>query len=86
MSSTFKSDGSVPPQAILRINEVAKRLGVSVSTVWARMNPKSGRYDPNFPIPFNLHNNPSGRGAVGILDSDLVQYIEICRARQFVKK
>lgn len=81
MSNGSQEDNSVSPQAILRISEVVKRLGVSRSTVWARMNPKSSRSDPDFPKPFNLHNNPSGKGAVGILEADLVSYIKICRAR-----
>lgn len=86
MAMKVEANSSVAPQVILRIAEVARRLGISVSTVWARMNPTSSRYDPDFPKTFKLHANLSGRGAVGILESDLEQYIENCKARKPVKK
>jgi predicted DNA-binding transcriptional regulator AlpA len=60
---------------VVRITEAARMLGVSKSTVWARANSLSSRYDPAFPRIFHLHSNPSGKGAVGMFLDDLEQYL-----------
>ncbi len=39
---------------ILRITEVAKKLSIGKSTIYDWLNPKSPRYDPNFPKPIKL--------------------------------
>ncbi|WP_025122850.1 MULTISPECIES: AlpA family transcriptional regulator [unclassified Serratia (in: enterobacteria)] len=48
---------------ILRIEIVAKKVGMSVSSIRNRLNPKSKYYDPTFPKPFCLGLN--GKGAIG---------------------
>lgn len=70
------------PQRILRLPEVIRRLGISISTLWARLKPGTKRYDPDFPKVIPLHSNPSGKGAVGISEDELNSYIEICKTRR----
>ncbi|WP_431221655.1 helix-turn-helix transcriptional regulator [Serratia sp. L9] len=48
---------------VLRIGAVAEMVGISVSSVRNRLNPKSKYYDPTFPKPFRL--GLTGKGAVG---------------------
>jgi prophage regulatory protein len=69
-------------QVILRLPEVARRLGISKSTVWARLKPGTSRHDPKFPKRIPLHDNPSGKGAVGISENELNSYIETCKTRR----
>ncbi|MFS6937336.1 helix-turn-helix transcriptional regulator [Neisseria animaloris] len=58
--------------AILRQHEVTKRLGISSSTLWYRLDPKNRRHDPDMPRPFKL----SGSGnAIGWLESEIDEYI-----------
>lgn len=64
---------------VVRIAEAEKLFGLSKSTIWARANPKSDRYDPDFPPIFPLHSNPSGRGAVGMFLDDIEAYIRTRR-------
>lgn len=61
---------------VVRIAEAEQLIGVSKSTIWARANPKSDRYDPDFPAIFPLHSNPSGRGAVGMFLEDIQDYLK----------
>ena len=42
------------PPRILRLKEVQERVGLSKSTIYDRINPKSPRYDPSFPKPVKL--------------------------------
>ena len=59
--------------AILRQPEVQKRLGISSSTLWYRLDPRNPRFDEDMPKPFKLALN--GR-AVGWLESEIDAYIE----------
>ena len=70
------------PQVILRIKEVARRLGISVSTVWVRIKPGTARYDPAFPRPIILHANTSGKGAIGFRERDIEAYLRLCETRR----
>ncbi|OSI13084.1 MULTISPECIES: helix-turn-helix transcriptional regulator [Neisseria] len=64
---------------ILRQHEVTKRLGISSSTLWYRLDPKNRRHDPDMPRPFKL----SGSGnAIGWLESEIDDYI----AKQAAKR
>lgn len=66
---------------ILRPSELAEMLGISKSTLWARLKVGDPRYDPDFPRPFPLHDNISGKGAVGFLKSEVTAYIIILKER-----
>lgn len=57
--------------SIIRAKEVAQKLGISVSSVWNKSNPKSRHYDAAFPKPFKISAN-----ATGWLESELLAYIE----------
>lgn len=61
-----------PPAAtILRRKQVEARTGLSRTTIYDRINPKSPRYDSTFPKPISL-----GAGAVGWVESELNSWIE----------
>ncbi|AXK39319.1 helix-turn-helix transcriptional regulator [Crenobacter cavernae] len=59
--------------AILRRKQVEARTGLSRTTIYDRINPKSPRYDATFPKPISLG---AGASAVGWLESELNAWIE----------
>ncbi len=63
---------------ILRRKQLESRLGLSRSTIYDRINPKSERYDPDFPKPIKL-----GARAIGFIESEVNTYladlVEKCR-------
>ena len=62
---------------ILRLKQVVERTGLSRSTIYDRMNPKSKRYDNSFPHPIKLNANAtSSTGAVGWLESSIDEWID----------
>lgn len=65
---------------VLRIGEVAETVGMSVSSVRNRLNPKSKYYDPTFPKPFCLGLN--GKGAVGWDEDEVERWIESRKAKR----
>ncbi|RMV16038.1 helix-turn-helix transcriptional regulator [Pseudomonas savastanoi] len=56
---------------ILRMAEVTRRVGLSKSTIYDRINPKSTRYDNTFPKPIKI-----GLSAIGWLDEHINSWIE----------
>lgn len=56
---------------ILRMAEVTRRVGLSKSTIYDRINPKSTRYDDTFPKPIKI-----GLSAIGWLDEHINSWIE----------
>lgn len=38
----------------LNLNELTSLIGISRSSIYDRMNPRSKRYDPSFPKPLKL--------------------------------
>lgn len=59
------------PERILRIPEVAHRLGMSRSWIYDRLNPRSKRYDVTFPKPIKI-----GANATGWLESSIDAWIK----------
>lgn len=59
---------------ILRRKQIETRTGLSRSTIYSRLNPKSPNYDPTFPKPIEL-----GRGMknppVGWLESEVESWL-----------
>lgn len=55
---------------VLRISQVQDRIGLSRSTIYDRINPKSPRFDSSFPRPIKL-----GRSAVGWFESSIVEWL-----------
>lgn len=63
---------------ILRRKQVEARTGCSRSSLYERINPRSPRYDPDFPKPIKL-----GAKAVGWVEKEINLWIEsrICATR-----
>ena len=77
MKNRFFIDGSnaqADGGRFVRLPDLLKLLGISRSTVYARMDSKSGQYDPSFPKSKKL-NTSSKNGAVGWLLDDIHDYI-----------
>jgi prophage regulatory protein len=62
-----------PPIAyrILRLRQVILRVGLSRSTIYDRINPKSPRYDDSFPKPIKI-----GASAIGWIEASIIEWIE----------
>jgi len=72
------SSQNQPIRRILRIKQVIERTGLSRSTIYDWMNPKSKRYDNSFPQAFKLNANATkGTGSVGWLESSIDEWIEL---------
>lgn len=56
--------------SILRRKQVEARTGLSRSTIYDRLNPKSPRYDPSFPKQISL-----GEDAVGWIEAEVDAWI-----------
>lgn len=56
---------------ILRLKQLAERIGLGRSTIYDRMDVQSPRYDATFPKPIKL-----GAAAIGWIDSDVTTWIE----------
>lgn len=54
----------------LRLKNVMKKMGISRSTIYDWLNPRSPRYDETFPKQRRL-----GRQSVGWLESDLNEWL-----------
>ena len=59
---------------VLRRNQLEKKLGLSRSTIYGRINPKSPSYDPEFPKPIKLGGCQSN-SAVGWLLEEVDTYL-----------
>lgn len=60
-----------PVIAILRRRVLETRVGLSRSTIYDKINPKSPRYDPSFPKPIRL-----GGFAVGWVESEVQSWLK----------
>lgn len=58
------------PQRLLRRSDVEKILAVSRSTIYARLDPNSRNYDPDFPKPIKR-----GATSIAFLESEVQAYI-----------
>lgn len=52
--------------SVLRLPSLSKKLGLSRSTIYDKLNPRSPRHDPSFPQPIHLGNR-----AVGWLEHEI---------------
>lgn len=55
---------------IIRINKLKQMIGLSRSSVYDKMNPKSKRYDASFPRPIKLSIS-----AVGWFEQDIIDWL-----------
>lgn len=58
------------PPRIVRRRKLEGRLGLSRSTIYDKLNPKSPRYDETFPKPIRL-----GGAAVGWLEHEVDDWL-----------
>jgi prophage regulatory protein len=56
---------------ILRLRQVQERIGLSRSTIYDRINPKSPRFDSSFPRPVKL-----GASAIGWFESGITEWLK----------
>lgn len=56
---------------VLRIRDVCQMLGLSASTIYDKMDPKSPRFDPTFPKRIQL-----GGSAVGLLSHEVHDWLQ----------
>ncbi len=63
---------------VLRMRQLTGRIGVSSSTIYDWMNPRSPRYDSSFPRPIKL-----GVASVGWLVADIQMWIEGKAAKRY---
>lgn len=61
----------------IRAKQVTQMLSISRSTLYDWTNPKSKRYDPNFPKSRRL-NNSTKHGAVFWLESEVLVWLKNC--------
>jgi prophage regulatory protein len=67
------TDPRKPTYSIERRRDLEVRLGLSRSTIYDKINPRSPRYDATFPTPIKL-----GGGAVGWLSEEVDAWLT-CR-------
>lgn len=60
----------LPNLTILRRKQVEARTGLSRSTIYEKINPRSPRYDPTFPKQVRLGND-----AVGWVEAEINRWI-----------
>jgi prophage regulatory protein len=72
---------ALPTQTIIRLKQVIALTGLSHSTIYDRMNPKSKRYDASFPKSIKL-GAALQAGAVGWIESEIQAWIQQCIAER----
>lgn len=66
---------------ILRRRDLEARIGLSRSTLYDRLNPRSPRYDASFPTPIRLGNGAAVGWLAHEVDDWLSQQIKNSRAQ-----
>lgn len=64
-----KTTSATPPR-LLRRKQIEELFGISRSTIYARLDPKSKQHDPLFPTPIHLSAK-----AIAWVDSECHAYI-----------
>lgn len=64
---------------IIRLKEVMQLTGLSRSTIYDRMNPKSPRHDLSFPRNFSLGGTSKRASAVGWMEEEVLAWIRQCQ-------
>ncbi|MEB3755173.1 helix-turn-helix transcriptional regulator [Acinetobacter sp. MD2(2019)] len=60
---------------MMRMGDLKQLIGLSRSSVYDKMNPKSKRYDPSFPRPIKL-----SLSAVGWFEQDVIDWLNSKKA------
>lgn len=67
---------SQPIKKIIRLKRVIEMTGLSRSTIYDRINPKSKRYDVSFPKSVKLGSVHLNTSAVGWIEAEIQLWIE----------
>lgn len=59
------------PFNVLRMKNLTQKLGISRSSIYDKINPKSQRYDSTFPKPIKL-----GASAVGWVEVEVDEWLK----------
>ncbi|ENX04017.1 hypothetical protein F900_00508 [Acinetobacter modestus] len=65
-----------PIKKIIRLKRVIELTGLSRSTIYDRLNPKSKRYDASFPKSVKLGSVHLNTSAVGWIEAEIQRWIE----------
>lgn len=80
LGNTHKIDTAIAAMSqsrrIIRLKQVMAMTGLSRSTIYDRMNPKSSRYDASFPRSIKLGSNNLQSGAIGWEEGAIQQWIQ----------
>ncbi|CAG1001335.1 hypothetical protein MTYP_02908 [Methylophilaceae bacterium] len=71
MSNTQTQQGAIAHR-LLRRKQIEQLLGISRSTIYARLDPKSKQYDPDFPKPIKLS---ASSDSVAWIEAEAQDYI-----------
>lgn len=66
----MSESNSAPAHRLLRRKQVEQAIGLSRSTIYARLDPKSPQYDPTFPKPITL-----GSMSVAWIEAEIQNWI-----------
>lgn len=66
---------------VIRRRQLEARLGLSRSTIYDKINPRSPRYDASFPTPIRLGNGAAVGWLAHEVEDWLSQQIQISRTR-----
>lgn len=64
-----------PAPRLLRRHQLEERIALSCSSIYARLDPNSPYYDPDFPRPIKLGNGCGRRSAVAWVEDEVNSYI-----------
>ena len=70
MSNQNTTPQGAPAHRLLRRKQVEQAIGLSRSTIYARLDKRSPHYDPNFPKPISL-----GSMSVAWIEAEVQEYI-----------
>lgn len=70
MNATYMAS-AIQHDRALRIQNLCKQLGLSRSTIYGKLNPRSVQFDPWFPKPFKI-----AAKAVAWSENEIVQWLE----------
>ncbi|MFI8614320.1 helix-turn-helix transcriptional regulator [Acidovorax sp. NPDC077693] len=67
---------SPPSNRVIRMRELRETLGISRSSIYLKLAPRSRYFDPAFPTPIKL-----GMSSIGWRHSDVQAWLELQAAR-----
>ena len=76
LATTHNIEPVASVKKIIRLKRVIELTGLSRSTIYDRINPKSKRYDTSFPKSIKLGTSHRSTGAVGWIESEIQEWIQ----------